>query len=182
MAWQFEPSALEPLRDQLLERGRVLEHRLAPSEVRGTTRPVEMPGSASVDTLLQRVAPFLELLYLMMVADGKCDERERQLLRGVTRTLGGADLSSAAVERLLTDFDAHLETEGAAGRLETVASLLCGDRLDAETAFTLTATMALADGDVDIPEHTVLAQLAEVLGLSAARARELAESRRAPAR
>lgn len=171
MPWQLEPSALAALRDQLIERGAAAS-RLLDDGV--SSRPSE--------PLLRRLAPFLELLYLMMVADGKCEARERQLLRGVVRTLGGPDLVGAAVEPLLTAFDANLETAGAEGRLETVASALTADRLDAEAAFTLTATMALADGDVDAPEHAVLDQLAEMLGISSNRARELATQRPLTAR
>jgi DnaJ-domain-containing protein 1 len=176
VTWHLEPNALEALRDQLIERGTLIERRTALRRGAASSH-ADGPHAANTleaETLLRRVAPFLELLYLMMVADGKCDERERQLLRGVTRTLGGADLSNASVDRLLTAFDAHMIAEGVHSRLETVASVLCADRLDAEAAFTLTATMALADGDVDVPEHTVLSELAELLGISASRARELA--------
>lgn len=143
-------------------------------------------GNTAQQTLAWRLAPFLELLYLMMVVDGKCEQRERQLLRGVTRTLGGAVLSSDAAERLLIAFDANLEAEGVEGRLEALASVLMADRRDAESAFTLTATMALADNDVDTPEHAMLAQLADMLGISKVRARELtvqslsAQTRQAP--
>ncbi len=163
MTWRLDPNALDALRDQLLERG-IASSRLAEP-------PVD--GSPEAETLLQRVSPFLELLFLMMSADGECHERERQLLRGVTRTLGGSDLPRATVEHLLTVFDAHVEQEGVESRLETVASGLSADRLDAETAFTLTATMALADDDVGAPEHAVLDHLAEMLGISANRAHEL---------
>lgn len=168
MTWHLEPSALGALRAQLLERGKLIEPRA------DATRSSEALGnSPEVEALLRRVAPFLELLYLMMVTDGKCHEHERQLLRGVTRTLGGADLPPATVRRLLATFDDNLAAEGTEGRLETVANSLIADRLDAETAFTLTATMALADCDVDVPELGLLSHLAEVLGISTKRAHEL---------
>lgn len=172
MPWQVEPSALAALRDQLLERGTESSQGLVRD--RASSKPNE--------PLLQRLSPFLELLYLMMVADGKCETRERQLLRGVIRTLGGSALVDSAVEPLLSAFDANLEAAGAEARLETVASVLTADRLDAEAAFTLTATMALADDDVDAPEHAVLTQLSEMLGISAKRASELVAQRPITAR
>jgi tellurite resistance protein len=162
--WQLKPDALHALRDTLLERG-VPSLRL--------TKPASVENSRETDTLLQRVAPFLELLYLMMVADGKCDERERRLLQGVTRTFCGNELSSAAVDELLTVFDANKDAEGVEARLETVAGGLSADKLDAEAAFTLTAVMAVADGDMGAPEHALLRELAQMLGIAANRAREL---------
>jgi tellurite resistance protein len=173
VTWRLEPNALAALRDTLLERGRALEHGRALTPLKEPS----LDGSPAAATLLRRVAPFLELLYLMMVTDGKCDERERQLLQGVTQTLGGSELPCGAAMHLLTVFDANLEAEGVDGRLETVSSVLCADRLDAEAAFTLTATMAVADGEVEAPEHEVLARLAEMLGISAKRARELIAQR-----
>lgn len=169
MSWRLEPNALEALRDQLLERGKFVE---VGAETRSWTGSL-VDNSPEAEALLRRVEPFLELLFLMMSSDGECHERERQLLRGVTRTLGGADLPCATIERLLTVFDAHVEQEGVESRLEAVARGLAADRLDAESAFTLTATMALADDDVGAHEHAVLDHLAEMLGISASRAHEL---------
>jgi len=170
VTWQLDPHALEALRDRLLERGQTT-HREAPADA--------VPGSGALQTsaLLRRLSPFLELLHLMMLTDGTCDTNERQLLQGAARTLGGEDLSYATIETLLTTFDANLETEGLESRLEAVASLLCADRLDAEAAFTLTATMAMADGTVDVQEHAVLRELAQVLGISNRRARDLVAPR-----
>lgn len=172
MTWHLDPRALEALRAELLERGKVLELRAA-----ARLGKPPLAATSEAETLLRRVAPFLELLYLMMQADGKCDERERQLLRGVARTLCGAELSGATVERQLLGFDANQAAVGAASRLEEVAGQLCSDRLDAEAAFTLTTTMALADEAVAVPERVVLEQLADVLGISASRARELVAQR-----
>jgi tellurite resistance protein len=163
MAWHLEPNALHALRDMLVDRG-------VPSLRPG--KPLIM-GSSEAESLLERVSPFLELLYLMMIIDDKCDERERRLLRGVTRTLGGADLPGATVDQLLAVFDAHVQAEGVEGRLDSVASWLSADRLDAEAAFTLTAAMAVADGDMGQPEHGLLSQVAGMLSISPRRAQEL---------
>jgi uncharacterized tellurite resistance protein B-like protein len=166
VAWQLDPNALQTLRDLLLDRG-------VPSLLPGRRKPAA--GSQETETLLRRIAPFLELLYLMMVADGTCDERERRLLRGVARTFGGGEVSSATVDQLLVEFDANKVAEGVEGRLETIANGLSADRLDAEAAFTLTAAMAVADNTLPETEQALLGQLAKVLGISANRARELVE-------
>lgn len=172
MTWKLEPDALAALRDQLLERGQALEKR-------GAVEPLEFDShdgnTRQAEVLLRRVAPFLELLHLMMIADGECGSDERQLLCGVARTLIGAPLPAACLESLLTAFDAHVADEGVEGRVESVAVTLTADRLDAEAAFTLTATMALADGQVGSHEFAVLRHLSEVLGIPAARAGELVE-------
>lgn len=182
VTWQLHPHALEALRDRLLERGQTA-HGGESSDLNpilddsmkacADASPDAWPASA----LLRRLSPFLELLHLMMISDGTCDTSERQLLQGAARTLGGADLSFATIETLLTAFDANLAAEGPEARLEAIASLLCADRLDAEAAFTLTATMATADGTVDVQEHAVLRELAQVLGISNQRARELLQMR-----
>jgi uncharacterized tellurite resistance protein B-like protein len=190
VTWRLEPDALAVLRETLIARGRL--GKRAPSTDgsaatdAGNARSGDDDGSArealGAEALLQRLTPFFELLYLMMSADGTCHEHERQLLRGAVRTLMGGDLPRPTVERLLADFDAHLHAEGATGRLESIASALSADRLDAEFAFTLTATMAVADGDVEDREHAVSSHLAEVLGISAGRARELVAQRPVTAR
>lgn len=172
MTWRLEPDALAALRTQLLERGQALERR-GGGEPREDESHSDDPRQAEV--LLRRVAPFLELLHLMMVADGERGTEERQLLSGVARTLIGTPLQAACLDDLLTAFDERVEDEGVEGRVESVAVTLTADRLDAEAAFTLTATMALADGHVGSREFAVLRHLSEVLGIPTARAGELVE-------
>jgi uncharacterized tellurite resistance protein B-like protein len=164
MTWQLAPDALRTLRDTLLERG-VPSLRVGP--------PAPGNSSPESESLLARVSPFLELLYLTMVADGACEEGERRLLRGAARTLCGSELSSAAIDALLSVFDASKDAEGVEARLESVANALSADRLDAEAAFTLTAAMALVDQDAFEAEHALLVELAPMLGISSRRAREL---------
>lgn len=166
MAWHLKPDALGALRDTLLERG-------APSSRSSGAAPGN--HSAETEALLLRMAPFLELLYLMMVADGIAEDSERRLLQGVSRTFFAGDVSSAALDELLNGFEASRQAEGLEGRLESVANSLSADRLDAEAAFTLTAVMALADGATDLTEHDLLSQLAQMLGVSSRRAHELLE-------
>lgn len=182
VTWRLDPDALAVLRETLIERGRQRPRAPSASATGGAEATSDegdssRRGSPGAEALLRRLTPFLELLYLMMSADGTCHEQERQLLRGAVRTLTGGDLPRPTVERLLAEFEDHLQAEGATGRLETLASFLSADRLDAEFAFTLTATMAVADGDVEDREHAVSSQLADILGISAARARELVAQR-----
>ena len=130
-------------------------------------------GSTALAALTQRVAPFCEVLYLMMVADGTCDVAERNVLVGVARTLSGDQLSAKQIDAMLTEFEAGYLAEGVDARLASVTSWLGADRDDAEAAFTLAAVMAIADERVDSSEDRILGEFAELLGISERRAAEL---------
>lgn len=116
-----------------------------------------------------------ELLYLMMQQDGVCGVNERQVLRGVARTLSDGALTSAQIDELVTQFDALLEEEGPEERMYAVTETLSADRVVAESAYTLAATMMLADDEATPEELTLLTSLAHHLGLSTQRASELVE-------
>ncbi len=134
----------------------------------GSLRPVA-PESAVVE----RVAPMCELLYLMMQTDGECGVHERQVLRGVARTLSDGALSSVQIDELIAQFDTLAHEYGREERLFDVTEALRADKVVSESAYTLAATMMLADDQATPAELTMLANVARELGLSKARALEL---------
>lgn len=172
MNWNPKVPPLVRLRDTLVERGATLStrSRATGSTVRGSVRP-PAPESA----IVQRVAPMCELLYLMMQQDGVCGVDERQVLRGVARTLSDGALSSAQIDELMTQFDALLEEQGPEERMYVVTETLSADRVVAESAYTLAATMMLADDEATTEELSLLNNLAHHLGISKQRAAELVE-------
>jgi uncharacterized tellurite resistance protein B-like protein len=123
--------------------------------------------------LLRRAAPYIELLYLVMLADGRCDEAERTLLWGAARALSGDLLSRASFDAALETFDGLRSTEGLATRLDSIAAWLASDRMSAEAAFALAAAMVVVDHEVESHERDLLGELAARLGISSGRAEEL---------
>jgi tellurite resistance protein len=172
--WRLDLDALDGLRRTLIERGE------APRRARPFGSLVPKLGSLALQALVERVAPFCEVLYLMMVADGTCDLAERDVLRGVATMLSGDQLPGAELDILLEQFEAGYLAEGIEARLESVTNWLAADRDDAEAAFTLAAVMAVADRRVDASEHRILEDLRELLGISPERAEELVSSAAAP--
>lgn len=173
MRWTLDPDALESLRSALLARGDAPE-----ASARLGSLPPER-GSASESALLARVLPYLELLYLVMRADGQCGENERALLWGAARLLGGDRLSRHAFDAALAGFDARAPSD-VEGRLDEVAAWLANDRPGAEAAFALAAAMAVVDHEVDPRERALLDALADRLGISAERAKALLAHRARP--
>jgi uncharacterized tellurite resistance protein B-like protein len=137
----------------------------------GSLRP-QQPDVAVVE----RVAPMCELLYLMMQHDGVCGIRERQVLRGVARTLSDGALTNTQIDELIAKFDELLLEYGPEERIFDVTEALSVDRVVAESAYTLAATMTLADDQLVITEAALLDSIAQLLGISKRRAAELSEA------
>lgn len=133
-----------------------------------------MHPAAPDSAVVERVAPMCELLYLMMQSDGECGVHERHVLHGVARTLSGGELSAAQIDGLITQFDGLTREYGREERLFDVTEALRADKVVAESAYTLAATMMLADNQATAEELVMLASVAQELGISKARALELA--------
>ena len=125
--------------------------------------------------ILDRTLPILEIMYLMMVADRDANPLEHDTLRGAMKTLVGDHLADAAIDWVMGEFEASLAREGAASRLQRIGVRLSADREDAESAFALAAAVAVADERVDAKEDQLLAEIAEWLGITAARATSILE-------
>gem|GEM_PF-3001634 len=144
-----------------------------PSAPRFGSLPPPAP-LAPQDPLLSRIAPLCEVLYLVMVADeGGADEE--LALRGVVRALSADALDEREILELLGRFKDNLERWGRQARLEVLSSRFGLDRVAAESAFTLSATLLVADHLVSEREKKTLVELAEALGISKSRAIQLSE-------
>jgi len=109
-----------------------------------------------------------------MVADeGGADEE--LALRGVVRALSADALDEREILELLGRFKDNLERWGRQARLEVLSSRFGLDRVAAESAFTLSATLLVADHLVSEREKKTLVELAEALGISKSRAIQLSE-------
>jgi tellurite resistance protein len=163
---RLDSRTLARLRDELRSRGA----RVSLPPPPGGAAP---KGSVDTTAIMERVAPICEVLYLLMVADGACDAREQEVLRGSARALTDGVLKTGVIEAMLARFAAALDAHGRDTRLLQVTGQLAADRQDAEAAYMLASVMAIADETPDAREHGLLEELREQLGISSARARVL---------
>ena len=164
MTMNLDTDTVRRLRDALLDRQGLARQDGEPST--GAAR------SAS----LARVAPFVETMYLVMMADGRAEAAERTAIAGAISILTRGVLDEDAVATLLRDCEARAAQEGVQPRLQALGARLSADRADAETAFSLAAAIALADQSVDQREHALIENLTEWFGLSPKRATALISS------
>jgi tellurite resistance protein len=132
-------------------------------------------GTGASEAAKNRVAPFVETMFLVMVADGHDDDDEVAVLRGAMRTLAGDSLTDADFDLLLRHCRMQVEAQGVEARLQAIGQRISGDRIERETGFSLAAAVALADDRVAAEESSLLAAIAEWYGLSARRSQEILE-------
>jgi tellurite resistance protein len=178
---KIRTATIERLKTAILESGRrpslVLSSAYATLAREGLLTVEE---SASIE----RVDPLAETMFLMMAADGRVAEEERDAIRGAIRGLTGGVLRSATIDVMLEGYTKRLESEGRDQRLTEIAEYLQGCPLEAEGAFTLAAAVALADDEIADEENALVNQLAEWFGIAPERAEailDLLDSERPPA-
>ena len=157
----IDTQTIRRLRDALIEGG------VQPA---GVNTAASGPGRRAS---LERVAPFVETMFLMMEADGHHDANEEAAIRGAMRTLTRSLLDDAELDSLLETCALRLAEQGVEARLQALGNRICADRVDRETGFTLAAAIALADSEVAIEESALLVSIAEWYGISARRRREI---------
>lgn len=176
---RIETATIQRLRDALLQSGRRPSVILSPAY---ETLARQGLLSAEESHALERVDPFAETMYLMMAADGVLDESELDAIRGAIRGLCGDVLRSGTIAAMMRTYESRLQAEGRDGRLEAIAELLSQIPVEAETAFSLAAAVALADDSVADEENQFINQVAEWFGIGKDRAEaildELTEERR----
>jgi len=163
MIW-LSNSTLARLRDQLQARGQ------RPSLI---ASPGMTPETAELMTLLAEYGPLCEAMYLMMSADGKISNDEREVLKGALRNLSGDTIRSSQMESMLDTAGKNVVDQGREARMNEVVEQLREDRTRAEVAFVLAAAIAFADNAIADEENETLNALAEGLGIDEGRANEL---------
>lgn len=132
----------------------------------GVLPPEEQAAVASVE-------PVLEMMFLMMAADGKLSDEERVVVRGAVRELTEGFVRSATLNALIEGLETVLARDGQEARLNSVVEMLQEDVPGAESAFVLAAAVAYADEQIDDRENELLNTFAEKAGISGERANEL---------
>lgn len=164
MIW-LSNSTLARLRDQLQARG-ARPSIVAPD----ASLP---PESVELMNIIAEYGPLCEAMYLMMSADGKISNDEREVLRGALRNLSGDQIRTAHIESMLDDAGKKVVDEGRDKRMKEVVHALHEDKARAEVAFVLAAAVAFADNAIADEENETLNSLAEGLGIDEARANQL---------
>ena len=149
----IDTATIRRLRDNLLES----KHRPAEEQVgRESNRALN-------SAIMRRIEPFAETMYLVMVADEQTDSTELAALTAALHILAGGQIDDTEFSTLLAQFSGTALRVGVEARIAQLGSLLSADREDRETAFTLAAVIALADGSVEREENNILELVREYL-------------------
>lgn len=150
------------LRDHLLEPAR-------PSAIHAYS-PAEL-----ADAIVRRIAPFAEVMYLVIAADDVIEPAERSALLSALDILCDGAVDTDALAALL----ARIEADGGGDpehRLAAATARLGTDRENRETAFLLAAAVALADDELEPREARVMSWARTYLGISERRLAALLDS------
>lgn len=164
MIW-LSNSTVARLRDQLQQRGQ------RPSLV--APDPNMSPDAVELMNILAEYGPLCEAMYLMMSADGRIGNEERDVLKGALRNLSGDTIRTAHMEAMLDAAGKNVADQGRAARMQEVVAQLHEDRARAEVAFVLAAAIAFADNAIADEENETLNDFAEGLGIEEGRANQL---------
>lgn len=168
MIW-LSTSTVARLRDQLRTRGQ------RPSVALGDLSTLT-PDAAELGAVSVEFGPICEAMYLMMSADGKVTDDEREVLRGALRNLSEDSVRSAHIEAMLDQSAKNVAEQGREARMREVIAQLADDPARCEVAFVLAAAVAFADNAIADEENDALNLFAEGLGIDDSRANELLDS------
>ena len=179
---KIETATIRRLKDALLQSGRRPSTVMSSAYEVLTRQGMLTPQETAA---LSRVDPMAETMFLMMAADGKVAEAERDAVRGAIRGLTDNLLRSGTIKVMLEVYEKRLLDQGRESRLQEIAETLAEDQHEAEGAFSLAAAVALADDEIHDEENSLINQLAHWFGISKERADQildqLEEDRHAPA-
>jgi len=139
-------------------------------------RPIAQGPQA--DAQRERLRPFVEVVFLVVAADGVLHEAERSALRGTVRLLTGGVFATAAADALTQELQAALARDGLDIRLDHVAAELASNPEDVELAMSLALAAAGAGGGLSGAAQAVVEALIERFGLPAARLRAIEDGRK----
>ncbi|HMJ10641.1 MAG TPA: hypothetical protein VK524_04495 [Polyangiaceae bacterium] len=146
---------LEDLRDKLQRRGR------RPSML----FPAGRPDLAEAIEIMQQYGAMCEALYLMMAADRRVLNVEREVMRGALDVLSNGLVRTAHMEAMIDAAARRAAEEGEDQRLQKVIDVLAADPVRAETTLVLAAAVAAADNRITPEEQRVFQVLAEGLNI-----------------
>lgn len=159
---RLNEETLNRLRDKLQERGQ--RPSLEPSTPNLPKTALELLHVS------REYGALCEAMYLMMAADGKVLNIEREVLKGAMRTLTDDTVRGVHIEAMLDTAAKKLGREGSDQRLDVVVRALKEDPIKAEVAFVVASAIALADNVLHERERELLDKMAESFGFEEERA------------
>ena len=163
--FELSRERLEQLRDQLRARGQ------RPSLVMAGPRTSQEIVETAM--IAEQWGPFVEAMYLMMAADRRVLEVEREVLRGALSVLSGDSVRTRHMESMLDSAARKLAEAGEDKCLQHVLTALADDPAKAETTVVIAAAIAAADNRFVPEEHALLQKLIKGLGIDAAHGSEI---------
>ena len=157
---------LVELRDRLRARGQRPSMLLGAHGARDLIEAVEV---------VREYGDMCEAMYLMMAADGRVRNVERQVMRGALDILSDDRVRSAHMEAMIDASARRVAEHGQEWCLSRVIAALRDDPVRAETTVVLAAAVAAADGRVTPEEHSLLQELAAGLQIDGVHATEVLE-------
>jgi tellurite resistance protein len=158
---------MERLRDALRARGQ------RPSMV--MTGPRTSAELIEAIEIVEEYGPLCEAMYLVMAADNRVVQAEREVLRGALDVLSSGRVRTIHLEAMLDAAARKCTKEGRDARLRAVIEILSAEPARAEATAILAAAVAAADSRIVPEEHEILDALFQGLGLDRARATEIVE-------
>lgn len=116
--------------------------------------------------------PIIDLGVLVVIADGRVDDRERAVLRDVFQTLLDTKLSAEVVDHLVTASVEVVEAAGAESRARLIAEILV-DCDAVEPGLLVALAVAYASEGFSRAERAVIERIADHAGLGRDRLDEL---------
>lgn len=130
-------------------------------------------STGSSDSMVRRVEPFAEIMYLVTAADGHLADREFAALTAALRVLTDDRIGAETIGTMLQGFEQTSAAGSSTARLTYLGARLGMEREDREMAFLLAAAIALADDHVAVEESAIMQELRDALGISERRMRAL---------
>jgi tellurite resistance protein len=167
---KIETATIRRLSEALLQSGRRPSVVLSSAYETLTREGMLSPEESAA---LTRVDPLAETMFLMMSADGKIADEERDAVRGAIRGLTDNLLRSGTINVMLENYEQRLSEQGRDARLHEIAEEIAEEPSEAEGAFALAAAVALADDEIADEENEFINQLADWFGIAEERAAEI---------
>lgn len=158
---RLKETTLARLRDRLRERGR-----------RPSVGPTVANLPQSAVELMEINADYgalCEAMYLMMAADGRVLNVEREVLKGAMRTITDDSVRGVYIEAMLDTAAKRLAADGQEARLEVLIQALKSDPIKAEVAYVIAVAIAHADDELHDNEAAMLEQLSKGLSIEKSR-------------
>jgi tellurite resistance protein len=164
---RLSQATLESLRDNLRKRGQ------RPSIVQGPRTSNDLIEAMQI---VEEYGAICEAMYLMMAADDRVVNSEREVLRGALDVLSGGAVRTMHMEAMLDAAARRVAKEGRDVRLKKVIEQIRDDSARAEATVVLAAAIAAADARIVPEESAILDAMFKGLGIDAKRANQLLES------